>query len=140
MTIFQMEQKQFTDYIIPKLIDRFPQFANFCTIKPSDVVDIDYKSSQGKLTLWITTQDKEITVGFTGDMDCDWHTHMSLFGATTPDEELEAATRLIYGILNDEEPIVHSNLNGYFLTDDINQVEKSLNKNEKVQLFKWSDL
>ena len=124
MTIFQMEQKHFTDYISPKLIDRFPQLANFCTTKPNNIVDIDYKSPQGKLTLWITTQDQEITVGLTGDMDCDWHTHMSLFGANTPEEELEAATQLINSILNDQEPIVHSNLNGYFLTDDISALEK----------------
>lgn len=135
-----MEQKYFTDYIIPKLVDRFPQFAKCCTVKPNDIGDIDYKSPQGKLTLWITTQDKEITVGFTGMPDCDWHTHMSLFGANTPEEELNAAIHLIHDILNDYEPIIYSNLNGYFLTDDISELGNNLSYNETVQIFRWSEL
>jgi len=39
-----MNQKEFTDYIVPKIIDRFPQFKDLCTVKPNDIIDIDYKS------------------------------------------------------------------------------------------------
>ena len=135
-----MQQKEFTDYIISRLIDRFPQFKGHITAKPNDVIDIDFKSNKEELTLWITTQDREITIGFTGDTECDWHTHMSLFGANTPDEELQAAAELIEGILNDKESIVHSNLKGYSLIDNLNEVENDLAKDEKVQVFKWSEL
>jgi hypothetical protein len=135
-----MEQKEFTDYIIPKILDRFPRFAEFCINKPGNVIDVEYKSSQGKLTLWITTQDREITAGFTGDTDCDWHCHMSSLGANKPDEEFESLTELINGILNDQEPIVYSNLHGYSLTEDINEVDKDLDVDEKIRVFKWSEL
>ena len=135
-----MEQKEFTNYIIPKIIDRFPQFENLCTIKPNDIIDIDYKSPRGKLTFWLTTQDKEITVGFTGDTECDWHTHMSLFGANTPDEELDEAVQLIDSILNGKEKIIYSTVLGYFITDDIDGVDKYKQENEIIKTFYWSDL
>src|SRR4051812_5912444 len=90
-----MEQQEFTNYIIPKLIERFPQFKGHLTTKPNDIIDIDFKSNKGNLTLWVTTQDREITIGFAGYSDCDWHMHISLFDANTPDEELHAAIKLI---------------------------------------------
>ena len=135
-----MQQKEFTNYVIKKIIDRFPEFKNFCTIKPNDVIDIDFKSKKGYLTLWLTTEDKEITIGFTGDDDCDWHTHMSLFGANTPDEELQEAIVLIDNIINGREEIVHSTEFGYFITDDIEDVNKSRQPNEIIKTLFWRDL
>ncbi|HEX7902266.1 MAG TPA: hypothetical protein VF487_00205 [Chitinophagaceae bacterium] len=136
-----MNQKEFTNYIIPKIIDRFPQFKDLCTIKPNDIIDIDYKSNQGKLTFWLTTQDKEVTLGFTGDTDCDWHTHMSLFGANTPDEELEVVVDFIDKVINDKKLIVHSSIQGYYPTDDtIDEITKEQEQGETLEVFKWSDL
>ncbi|MBC7553095.1 MAG: hypothetical protein H7257_03865 [Taibaiella sp.] len=132
-----MKQQEFTNYIIQELIKSFPQFEGHLTTKPGDIIDIDFKSNNENLTLWVTTQDKEITIGFTGYTECDWHTHMSLFGANTPHEELFAAIELIDNILRDKQPIIFSNIKGYFLTDniDINVVS-----NEAIQILKWSDL
>jgi hypothetical protein len=135
-----MEQKEFTEYIIPKIIDRFPQFKDECTIKHNNIIDIEYKSRKGKLIFWLTTQDKEITVGFKGDTKCDWHTHMSLFGANIPDKELEEAIKLIDNILTDKEMIVHSTVFGYFITDNINGINKYKQKDEIIKTFYWSDL
>jgi len=136
----RMEQKEFTNYIIPKINDRFPQFKDFCTLKSNDIIDIDFKSKNNNLTLWLTTQDKEITLGFTGDQDCDWHTHMSLFGANTPDEELQVAINLIDNIINDKEQIIHSTELGYFITDDIEGLNKYKQPNEIIKTFYWSEL
>ncbi len=135
-----MQQKEFTNYIIPKIIDRFPEFKNFCTIKPNDVIDIDFKSKKGYLTLWLTTEDKEITIGFTGDNVCNWHTHMMLFGANTPDEELQAAIFFIDNIINDRQEIMHSTETGYFITDDIEYLNKSKQPNEIIETLYWRDL
>ncbi len=135
-----MEQKEFTNYVTPKIIDRFPQFRGLCTTKSKDIVDIDYKSQRGKLTLWLTTQNKEITIGFTGDTECDWHTHMSLFGANTPDEEVEEAIKLIDKILTDKEKIVYSTVLGYFIAGDIEGIEKYKQEDEIIKIFYWSDL
>ena len=135
-----MEQKEFTYYVISKIVERFPQFRELCTKKPNDIIDIDYKSNKGKLTFWLTTQDSEITLGFTGDSDCDWHTHMSLFGANTPDEELEVAIDFIDSIISDKKKIIHSSIEGYFPTDNVEVDFMNNEKGEELQVFKWSDL
>ena len=136
-----MNQKEFTEYIIPKIIDHFPQFQDLCTVKPNGIIDIDYKSNKGKIIFWLTTQDKEITLGFTGDTECDWHTHMSLFGANTPDEELKVAVDIIDRIINDKENIVHSNIRGYCPTElTIDKINEQREKDEILEVLKWSDL
>ena len=135
-----MEQKEFTGYIISRITDRFPQFKNSCTTKANEVVDIDFKSRNGKLTLWLTTQDQEVTIGFTGDQECDWHTHMSLFNAYTPEEELLTAIDLIENILSDKEVILHSSLSGYFLADNIENVMNQKMKDEVIVTAYWGDL
>jgi hypothetical protein len=135
-----MEQKEFTYYIISKIVERFPQFRELCTKKPNDIIDIDYKSNTSKLTFWLTTQDKEITLGFNSDSGCDWHTHMSLFGANTPDEELEVAVDFIDSILGDRKKVIHSSIVGYFPTDNVEDEFMNKEKDEVLEVFKWSDL
>jgi len=136
-----MNQKEFTNYIIPKLIRRFPQFCEFCTQKPNDIVDIDYKSPNGELTLWVTTQDKEITIGFNSEPPLhDWHIHMSQLNANTPREELEAAVKLLENILTDGEAIVASNIMGHSLIYDINDIENYKEEGEIIRIVYWSDL
>ena len=136
-----MGQKEFTEYIIPKLLDNFPQFKDYCVVKPNDIIDIEYKSNQGKLIFWLTTQDKEITIGITGDTECDWHTHMSLFGANTPDEELEVAVDFIDKVINGKKIIVHSSTQGYYPTDaTIDDINKERKQDESLEFFKWRDL
>ncbi len=126
-----MTQEQFTSYILQGLINTFPQFANCITQKPEDVIDIDYNSNKGNLTLWITTQDKEITIGFEDNMNTDWHTHMSCFGANMPQEQLEAAIDFIRNILNDTETILFSEELGHHLDDSTE---------DTVRTYKWSEL
>jgi hypothetical protein len=135
-----MNQKEFTEYIIPKIIDRFPQFKGLCTTKPNDIIDIDYKSPQGKLILRLTTQAKEVTIGFDSGTKLDWHVHMNQFGANTPDEELEEAIKRIDNIITDKEIIVYSSVLGYFITDDIEGINKYKEKDEIIETFYWSDL
>ncbi|MEP7251401.1 MAG: hypothetical protein ABI683_03450 [Ginsengibacter sp.] len=136
-----MNQKEFTDYIIPKIIDRFPQFKDLCTVKPNDIIDIDYKSQYGKLTFWLTTQDKEITLGFTGDNECDWHIHITPYSEDLPDEQLAIAIDFINNILSDKKKIVHSNISGYWVADkNIDEILKEQEENETLEIFKWSDL
>ena len=136
-----MGQKEFTEYIIPKVLDNFPQFKGSCVVKPNDIIDIEYKSNKGKLIFWLTTQDREITLGFTGDTECDWHTHMSLFGANTPDEELVGAMDFIDKIINNKKTIVHSSTQGYYPTDDtIDEIKEEREQDESLEFFKWADL
>ena len=135
-----MEQAEFSDYIIPKLLEHFPQFTEHCIAKPGGVVDIEYKSPQGLLTLWLTTQDKEITIGFSGNNDLgDFHTHMSLFGANTPDEEVTEAIKFIEDIISDRLTIVYSTVLGYTLRD-LEEIREYQQPNELIGATAWSKL
>lgn len=128
-----MEQEEYTEYVIPKLLEHFPMFVNDLTVQPDGITDIDHKSRNGKLILWITTQDKEITIGFTSDDKSDWHTHMNLFGANTPDEEINVAVDIINEIIGDKLLIVHSEEHGYipYHSDE---------EDKTGPVFKWSEL
>jgi hypothetical protein len=135
-----MNQKEFTEYTIPKIIARLPFLEDFCTFKPNDIIDIAYKSKKGKLTIWLTTQNAEITIGFAGDTECDWHTHMSQFGANTPDEGIQAAIKILDSIINNKERIIHSTASGYFITDNVDDVTKDPQACEIIETFYWSEL
>lgn len=135
-----MKQKEFTEYVILKILGEFPQFKDFCTNKPNDIIDIDYKSKNGKIVFWLTTQDNEITLGISGLTECDWHTHMSLFRANSPDEEIKVTVEFIKNLFSDELNIVYSNIRGYFLVDkDIEEVDKIENE-ETFETFIWTNL
>ncbi len=135
-----MEQKEFSENIISKIIERFPQFGRSGVFIPNDIVDIDYKSNLGKLIFRVSTQNNEITIGFAYDTKFDWHMHMSQFGTNTPDEELQVAISLIDKIINDKVKIVHSTLLGYFITDDMDGIYKYQEKDEIIETFYWSEL
>ena len=136
-----MNQQDFTDYIIPKILESFPQFKEHCERKLYDIIEIRYKSINEELTLYLTTQDKEITIGFEADNELDnWHTHMNLFGAKTPDEELNVAVALINDILSDKVKIFFSNEWGYFLSEDIEDDLDNKDKIETIEIKYWSEL
>ncbi len=135
-----MKQKQFTDYVIPKIIDRFPELKNCVVLKSDEIINIDYKSPLGKLTLWLTTQDNEITIGFADDTKFGWHTHMNMFGAVNPDEEIDEAIELISNILTDQYKIIHSTVLGYFIGGDTDGENKYKQEDEITESFYWSEL
>ncbi len=135
-----MDQTEFNSHIIPKLISKFPQFENLCSNTPDNIVEIDWKSPKGLLTLRLTTRDMEITVGFTKNTYLDWHTHMSMFGANTLSEEFDIAVQIIDNIINNKEKILYSNLTGYSIVDEIEDFEKYKKDNEIVEIFFWKDL
>jgi hypothetical protein len=110
-----MSQKDFTDYVIPKILERFPPFKDCCVYKPGDIVDIEINSSSRRLELWLTTQDIEITIGFTGADESlhDWHIHITTYGNETLDDDIYKASNIIDDIINDKEPICYSNIYGY---------------------------
>lgn len=135
-----MDQKEFSGIIIPRLLKRFPQFKEVYVYRSNGVADIEYKSNQGLLTLWITTQVKEITIGFSeNDNQFGFHIHMSQFGAKTPDEELKEATILIGDIIGDREMIIYSNILGYMI-GDINEIRKYQQADELIGTTVWSKL
>ena len=81
-----MEQKKFTEFVIPKIIDSFSQLKSQCITKPNNIIDIEYASNNNKILLITTTQDREITVGYSQDQALDCHVHMNMLGANAPEE------------------------------------------------------
>lgn len=134
-----IEQKQFTEKVVKKLLERFPQFVDHCVQKLSDVVDIEYKSNTGALELYITTQDIEITIGFDGAKKLsDWHIHITTYDESDLDNDIESALDVIDDILSDKSPILHSNLRGYSLHNKDQIVEPQAE--EIIVKKRWSEL
>ena len=131
-----MNQKSYSDYILNGLIKVFPSFIN-CYSYTNEIVNIDFWSNKGFLKLWITTYNMEVTIGFEGkEPKFDWHTHMSLFGAYNPDDELREAINLIQDIILGEYSIAFDINEGYSLVEES---DTEITEN-KFQIFKWSEL
>ncbi|MEO6128559.1 MAG: hypothetical protein ABIP30_09460 [Ferruginibacter sp.] len=135
-----MEQKEFSDFVIQKIIDRFPLFKGMCSTRLNDVIDLDYSSKKGKLILRLTTQNKEITIGFGVGSKFGWHTHMNIYGASTLDEEVDNAIQLTDSIINDKVKILYSSISGYFITPDIESVYENKEQGEIVETFYWGEV
>ena len=137
-----MNQQAFTKYIMAELTQRFPAFQPVKLEANADIQEIQYKSKQGKLTLWVSTANKEVTIGFAGDTANDWHTHMNLSGARTAEAELDAAIRQIKAIVEDKQLIIHSTVYGYFPGDaeDLANSQKHRQEQERIQTFYWNEL
>jgi hypothetical protein len=135
-----MDQKAYSDYILSRLLKEFPQFIDYYIYK-DDIVIIEYPSKAGLVKLWITTQDLELTIGLEGKVPkWDWHTHMSLFSAYEPDDELREASQLIKNILIGNEYIVSNSELGYSISDNPDKAIENRMDNEIVEIKKWFDL
>ena len=133
-------QKEYSDYVLTGLLEQFPRFIDYYKLD-NDILTIDYPSSQRLLSLWITTQNLETTVGFDGkNGQCTWHVHMSQFGANEHDEELKEAINLINGILIGNEIIAFNSTFGYYLTDNPNDDIKNKHNDEILEFKRWNEL
>jgi hypothetical protein len=136
----RINQKELSDYVLTGLLQRFPQFMDYYKLD-NDILTIEYPSSQRLLSLWITTQNLEVTVGFDGkNGQCNWHVHMSQFGANNPDEELKEAVNLVNNILIGNEIIAFNSTFGYYLTDNPSDEIKNKQKNEILEFKRWNEL
>ncbi len=132
-----MKQKEFTNYIIPRLIAKFPQFKNHLVEISGDVMNIEFKSNAGQLELWITTQDSEITIGL-DDQDGlnHWHRHITSYDNALIDEDINYVSEIIENILNGKTEIIYSNLNGYAIADPEDHLSESFG--EILEVKPWS--
>jgi hypothetical protein len=123
-----LNQQEYSDFIQRNLQRIFPSFMDFFRFE-KDVYIIEYQSENKHMTLWVSTQDCEISIGLDKDGECIWHTHMSQFGAYEPETELNAAVKFINGIFDGTEIIVTNSKNEVFVTDTI---EESVPDNEFI--------
>jgi hypothetical protein len=134
-----LNQKDFTELIKKGVLHQFPKFLDFLKIH-NDIMTIEYPSPLGLVTLWITTQGLEVTIGFDDIAgQCTWHTHMSLFGANEPNEELKTSIVLIEDIFSGKEILVYDSDIVVFLTQNPDE-EMKINKSDIVLSFKtWNE-
>lgn len=121
-----MEQIEFTNYVISKIVKQLPQFVKVENDTPS-YIDIELSSRKGILTLWVGTEDEQITIGISGDASSGWHMHLNTFNNCILDNEIERAIQIISNIINDETKIHYSITSGYTLNKvvDINNIQRS---------------
>src|SRR5689334_10495501 len=135
-----MTQIEFSTLTKTFLAERYPIFLQTIAYKDDDSFDCSLKSITGKLSIWIATYNREITVGFDNSENiCDWHTHMSLFGANELNEELIAMSQLLDSILSGKEPIIFSSKTGFTLTNDLESEIRDKDEDEIIIIYKWNE-
>ena len=77
---------------------------------------VSYSVRKENIEFWITSYGSEFSIGFNSKNDCTWHTHMSLFGANTIEEQVIEANKQIDRIINNKIKIVY-NMNGILWLD-----------------------
>jgi hypothetical protein len=97
--------------------------------------------SPGKnLELWLTTDNIEITIGFTGrDRLKDWHMHITTYDYAFINDDINEAIDVIENIVTDNQTIIVSNLNGY-APGSIDRFMKRISPGEQLQATYWSQL
>jgi len=135
-----LNQKEFSDFIKNGLIQEFPYFTDYLRTK-DDIITIEYPSVKKTSTFWITTQDLEITIGFdNNEGNCSWHSHMSLFGAYEPEDELKTSIELIKHIFNGTEILVFESGSITFLTKNPEEEIANAENNQILEFKKWTEI
>jgi hypothetical protein len=136
-----MTQSEYSAIAKQYILKNHPGFEGTINYEDDDSFECSIQSKKKQLSIWISTYDTEITIGFDEpNGKCDWHTHMSLYNAYEPWEEFEAMTELLQLILTDKKPILFSSKSGYTLPDEIEEDLKSKDTDEIMIVYKWSDL
>ncbi|EPR65315.1 hypothetical protein ADICYQ_5848 [Cyclobacterium qasimii M12-11B] len=140
MKMQDLSQKDFSDFIKNGLLKDFPYFSDYIKTK-DDILTIEYPSQQKTATFWITTQDLEITIGFdNSEGNCSWHTHMSLFGAYEPVDELKTSIELIKNIFNGIEILVFESDSIIYLTKNPDEEIANAENNQILEFKKWTEI
>ena len=138
-----MEEKsqiEFSEFVKVGLLQEFPNFKDFIRYN-EDILIIEIPSEKKFATFWITTQDNEITIGFDNkNGECSWHTHMSLYGAYEPTDELKTVINLIKGIFSGLEILVIDSNSVINLTRNPQNDIKDYGKNRTLEFRNWNEI
>jgi len=130
-----LTQAEYSDLLSDYFIDNFKHLKSEKKIHDDLTVDFEIKNPSNKLTLWISSMNKEISIGLEdANGKSDWHTHMSLFGANSPIEQLNTMSDLIKQLIDGKEKVAFNIHEGYFLTDNIKD------ESELTTLEKWNEI
>ena len=137
-----MEQSEFSKLAETYIQEHYSEVVSNINYQDDGSFDCLITSNKKLLSIWIATYDIEITVGFESadGENGDWHTHMSLWNANNPEEELIAMSQLIDSITSDSDSIVFSTKRGYYLPDYVDEEMRKKDENEIITIYMWSDL
>jgi len=133
-------QKEFTNYIVPKFLAVFPEMTQYTVEDHLDVSYLELPSPQRKLKILVSTRDKELTIGFSaGPGIFDWHIHM--FENESLDEKIKRAAAIINEIIQGKTEIIYSSIWGYFPgnSEDFECIKKDQEKDEIIELRCWNE-
>lgn len=135
-----MNQKDFTDYVVPQFLAIFPQLKEYHIDLHVDVSYLELESNQQKLNILISTRDNMLTIGFSaGEGLFYWHDH--LLGNEPLDEKIKNASEWINNIMHNKKGIIYSSILKYFPGDpkDVEDVKRYQQKDEIIEFKYWSD-
>lgn len=134
-----MQQKEFSDYVMPKIIKHFPQFQQNYKSEQGGIIETELVSTSGELYLWLTTQNIEITIGLSGKVNMhDWHTHITPYQFDDLEADVIIPTiDMIDSIISDKQIICKSSLTGYRCCNHLLDYKEK--PGEKFEILKWSD-
>lgn len=136
-----MNQKDISDIVILEVVNSFPQLKNTQTVREDYTIDVKLKSIHGKITLWLTTQNSQITIGFNvAEGKFDWHTHIDVLNREKDDRSFKEAINIINSIITDKSIIIYSSILGYFPTDNDEGIYEYKQEDEIIEVYRWSDL
>jgi hypothetical protein len=118
-------QKRISELMLNQFRLTFP--AQIFELKEHADFSIDILIKRKRITLWVTTYDAEISMGFDNEAgECAWHSHMELLNAFLFEEQIETAIKILQNIFTDKTKIAIGKNNWIVIneTDDIDDLGK----------------
>jgi hypothetical protein len=134
-----MNQITFSNIVRDYLAKEYPTFLKNITYHDDGSFDCTLQNSNGEFSVWIATENSEITLGLQApDGTSNCHTHMRFYDEESY-EQLETMKNYFEKIFSNKLLFMHSSLSGYTWTENVEQELKKKKKNESIQFFKWKE-
>ena len=133
-----MNQARFSALIELFLTEKFPEFTETLEYKTNDSFDCDLRSPTNEFSIWIDTNDSEITIGIEDPSgETEIHTHICFMDEEDIEDDLMDLSNTINEIREGKTIIYHSDAAGYHWTNDINLILEKKNSVEKIRVYSW---
>lgn len=131
-----MELNSYSATIERRLLTEFPELED--SVKPEQPAGcllIEHPSPHADVSLFISTEDDEITIGLDG-----WHGHMYVGGDDAEEYEIANAIDLIRSILTDQVVVVFKTKHGRWIGSSLIRVDEqvSLEEGVEIRLSRWT--
>lgn len=137
----KISQQEFSSHVKNYIEEKFPNYFSNYNFQDDFSFDCIAKSKGGKLAIWISTYNLEITVGFEendGNSDSHWHLGNPMNKGLP--ELMEIMYHEITDIITDKAWLVPSDdSRGYDVYKETERIPIEEYKNIEFKTYKWSD-